>query len=129
MTPPLSNTPSRFKKMAGFAYFQTARSHASTTKELINQYKVIHRILSLKGFNPKLRSRIQNYRPRPANTKKRFLSKSSFNGVTSSHSHVRRLALDNKINLEKYYLPTELPGKKLEQSIFTIRKMRAKLNF
>jgi len=33
------------------------------------------------------------------------------------------------INLDNYYVPMDIPDKKLEQYIFTVKKMRKTLNF
>ena len=62
-------------------------------------------------------------------SKKQFLSLFSFNKVTGTHCHIRNLACDYYIDIEKYYMFMDLPGKKLEQFIFTVRKMRNKLCF
>lgn len=127
--PPGSNTHSKYKKMAGLSYFNTTRSHTVTRKERINQFKVIHSILECKGFNKNQIKEIQNMRKNKNPEKRKFLSKTCFNEVTQRHKFIHKIFKVCHFNPEKYYRPMEIPGKKLEQMIFTIRKMRRKLNF
>jgi len=61
--------------------------------------------------------------------KRRFLSTTVYDEVTERHKFIFKIFKGCHINPEKYYKPMETPGKKLEQMVFTIRKMRKKLNF
>ena len=45
--PPNSNTHKRYKKMAGLSYYNTAKMHSGSIKELENQYKVIQTLVLL----------------------------------------------------------------------------------
>ena len=129
ITPPTSNTHGKYKRMAGSTYFRTARTHTSSTVELLRQYKVIRHILKLKGFSMSSIFKMQRSRSNPNTFKKRFLSKTVYNSVTSSHRFIHMLARNCNVNLELFYLPMEIPQPKLDQFIFTVRKMREKLGF
>ena len=41
--------------------------------------------------------------------------------------HVNNFVKSILINLEKYYMPMDIPDYKLEQFVFTIKKMQRKL--
>ena len=127
--PPNSNTHKRYKRMAGLSYFKTARTHTSTSNELQNQFSVIYSILRGKGFTTKQIKYMENFKSKRNIVKKRFLSKTVFDEISKRHEYVSRAFRSCNIDQEKYFSPMELPGRKLEQMIFTVRKMRKKLGF
>ena len=130
ITPPTSNVSKKYKNMAGLGYFRTARMLCSSPEELRNQYRTIQHILRLKGFSKQLINEIQTTKiisdKKPL---KRFISTVIFDEISQQHRFLQNLFKHSKINLDNYYLPTDVPGTKLEQHIFTVKKMRAKLNF
>ena len=101
---------------------------SSSEKELRNQYRVIHTILECKKFTEKERRKIQKTEPKTSEPKKRFLSKTVYDEVSKRH-FVHKIFKKLHIDKDKYYAPMEIPGVKLEQMIFTIKKMRRKLEF
>ena len=130
--PPNSNVAWRYKNMAGTGYFRTARSHCNNVRERKNQFKIIQHILKLKGFSKNQISKIQSLkksRKEQNKQKKKFLTTVKFNGCSNRHRYVKNFVRNTPINLDKYYLPMDIPDKKLEQYIFTVRNMRKKLNF
>ena len=127
--PPNSNTHPRYKRMAGLSYFNTARMHTTTRKELENQYKVINTILKGKGFNQWEINKMQKHKKSESKEKKIFLTKTVYNETSERHKYVIKIFKTCNIDKNKYYKPMEIPGKKLEQMIFTIKKMRNKLKF
>ena len=127
--PPNSNTHKRYKRMAGLSYFKTARTHTSTSNELQNQFSVIYSILRGKGFTSKQIKYMENFKSKQDKVKKRFLSKTVFDEMSNRHKYVGRAFKACNIDQEKYFSPMEVPGRKLEQMIFTVRKMRTKLGF
>ena len=116
--------------MAGTNYFRTARTHCTNKKELKNQLKVIRCILNLKGFskNQIKLMELHKKKDKPQQSKK-FISTIKYNECSKRHLHVKNLVKSIPINLDKYYMPMDIPDTKLEQFIFTIRKMRKKLKF
>ena len=52
-----------------------------------------------------------------------------YDEVSKRHKFVHKIFKKLHIDKEKYYAPMEIPGVKLEQMIFTIKKMRRKLGF
>ena len=130
----------------GTGYFRTARSHCNNVRERKNQFKIIQHILKLKGFSKNQISKIQSLkksRKEQNKQKKKFLTtvkfngcsnrrgyvKNKFNGCSNRRGYVKNFVRNTPINLDKYYLPMDIPDKKLEQYIFTVRNMRKKLNF
>ena len=77
--------------------------------------------ISLKSKNPKLKK----IKKGTGKTEKEVLN----NGCSSRHRYVKNFARNTSTNLDKYLLPMDIPDKKLEQYIFTVRNMRKKLNF
>jgi len=45
------------------------------------------------------------------------------------HKFVKNVINNSTINKELYYLPAEIPGTKLEQFFFTIKKMKNQRRF
>ena len=127
--PPKSNTHPKFKRMAGLGYFRTVRTHCSTQKEIQNQFKVVYAILKCKGFNKQQIKRMEKFKTGKIKEMKRFLSKTTYDSTSRRHEYILRTFKGCGIDPQKYYQPMEVSGKKLEQIIFTVRKMRKKLNF
>ena len=118
--------------MAGRSYFRTARSHTNSKFELKNQLKIIHAILKRKGFPTHMIKRISNSNLRPTSkpdTCKRFLGTTIFDKIGRRHSFVIQVFSESSINEQLFFRPMSTPGPKLEQFVFTIRKMRKILKF
>ena len=90
-------------------------------------------MLSLKGFSKSQISKIENLRNKRKNTlndkKKKILTTIKFNECSNRHYFLRKFVKESSINLDNYYIPMDIPDKKLEQYIFTVKKMRKTLNF
>ena len=88
--------------------------HTVTSTELENQFSVICSILECKGFN----------------TGQIKYMETILNKVSADrHKYIVKAFKVCKVDEEKYYMPMEIPGRKLEQMVFTKRKMRTKLCF
>ena len=127
-----SNVPHHFKLMAGRSYFRTARSHTKSKSELNNQLKIIRAILHLKGFPTPMITRMSKSNLRPTSKpekSKRFLGTTTFDKIGRRHSFVTQVFSESSIDEDLFFRPMSTPGPKLEQFVFTIRKMRKILNF
>ena len=60
---------------------------------------------------------------------KRFLGTTTFDKIGRRHSFVTQVFSESSINEQLFFRPMSTPGPKLEQFVFTIRKMRKILNF
>jgi len=49
--------------------------------------------------------------------------------VTKIHKYLRAIFADSELDPEVYNLPMAVPGKKLLQYVFTLKKLRTQLNF
>ena len=102
----------------------------SSPGELRNKYRTIQHILRLKGFSKQLINEIQSTKIiSDKKPNKRFISTVIFDEIYQRHRFLRDLFKHSKIDLDRYYMPMDVPGTKLEQHIFTLKKRRAKLNF
>ena len=123
-----SNVSLKYKKMAGLGYFKT---HTCSREEEVQQKKIVKMILKEKGSPDKLIKDLEN--TKSVNTKmkktKKFLGTTVFDNVSKRHKFVRNVFKQYIIDKEKFYLPEDVPGKKLKQYIFTINKMKDKLQF
>ena len=126
-----SNVSLKYKKMAGLGYFRTARTHTCSNEEYIHQSNIVKTILTEKGFPPGIIRELENLETNPSkdNKGKKFTGTTVYNEVSKRHSFIKQIFNKSKLNKETYYLPTDIPDQKLEQYIFTIKKMRTKLNF
>ena len=61
--------------------------------------------------------------------KKIFLGTTVHDKVSFRHKFVKTLFVKSGLEFDKYYMPVDVPGRKLEQFIFTVKKMRYKLGF
>ena len=130
ITPPNSNVSWKFKKMAGVSYFHTARTHCTNKKELQNQLKIVRCILELKGFSKNQVKCMELHKKKDKpHQRKKFISTIKYNECSNRHVHIKNFVRNIPINLEKYYMPMDIPDSKLEQFVFTIKKMRKKLKF
>ena len=130
ITPPNSNVSWKFKKMAGTSYFRTARTHCTDKKELQNQLKIVRCILELKGFSKNQIKLMELHKKKDKSQQsKKFISTIKYNECSNRHVHVKNFVKSIPINLEKYYMPMDIPDSKLEQFVFTIKKMRQELKF
>ena len=127
-----SNVPHHFKMMAGISYFRTARSHTNSKFELKNQNKIVHTILKLKGFPVPLINRMKTRRtdqPSKTDPAKKFLGTTTFDKISLRHFFVNQVFTESAIDQDLFFRPMSIPGPKLEQYVFTIKKMRNILNF
>jgi len=120
----------KYKKMAGLGYFRTVKTHTCSNEEYINQSNKVKAILKEKGFPQELIKELENPDKKTTDTKvKRFIGTTVFDKVSNRHIYIKQIFRKSILNKDTHYLPTDVPGKKLEQYIFTINKMRNKLNF
>ena len=127
-----SNVPHHFKMMAGRSYFRTARSHTNSTFELKNQLEVVNAILKLKAFPNRLINRMKSHtitNLSKTDSAKKFLGTTTFDKINLRHSFVTEVFTESAIDQNLFFHPMSVPGPKLEQYIFTIKKMRKILNF
>ena len=118
--------------MAGISYFRTARSHTNSTFELKNQLKIVHTILKLKGFPIPLINGMKTHRINKlskTDSAKKFLGTTTFDKISLRHSFVTQVFTESAIDQDLFSRPMSVPGPKLEQYVFTIKKMRKILNF
>ena len=126
-----SNISAKYKMMAGLHYFNTNKTHTSSIRELSNQNQIVKTILQEKGFPEneirKIR-KVSKKRPEKQE-KKKYIGTTVFDNVSKRHVFVKNVFKNSKLDKDTYYLPAEIPGRKLEQFIFSIRKMRNQLEF
>ena len=101
------------------------RRRKTTTK-----IKIVRTILTEKGFPKSVITELEKHE---SNTEKadikRFIGTTVFDNVSKRHKIIKSIIKKSELSQENYYLPANIPGKKLEQYIFSIRKMKEKLNF
>ena len=126
-----SNVSLKYKKMAGLGYFRTIRTHTCSVIEEIQQKNIVKMILKEKGFPTNLIKKLENqqYEKTKGENPKKFLGITVFDNVSKRHNFVRNVFKHSILDKEKYYLPADVPGRKFEQYIFTIKKMKEKLQF
>ena len=71
-------------------------------------------------------SRVRRLKPIPD---KLYTGKVEHDGHTRVHRYLRDVFRDSDLDPEVYALPMAVPGKKFLQYVFTLRKLRRKLNF
>ena len=117
--------------MAGLCYFRTNRTHTSTKKELFNQDRIVQNLLEEKGFSKTLIQEMKT-KENPYNQeteRENFTGLTVYDKVSNRHKFVKNVIKNSNLDTSKYYLPADIPGKKIEQFVFTIKKMRKQLNF
>ena len=117
--------------MAGLGYFRTARTHTCSTEEYNQQSEIIKTILREKGFHKNIIHELEHPKTqKPSNdSTKRFIGTTEFDKVSNRHIYVKKILVKSLLDKNKFFLPADIPGRKLEQFIFTIKKMRQKLMF
>ena len=127
--PPNSNTCPKYKSCAGRTYFDMTRTHCSDPREQERQVQVVKHILHLKGYRPRQIKHMRRRRqPKPPDDKL-YTGKIEFDNVTKIHKYLRAIFADSELDPEVYNLPMAVPGKKLLQYVFTLKKLRTQLNF
>ena len=125
-----SNVSNKYKKMAGLGYYKTIKTHTCTEEEKVQQLNIVRTILTEKGFPKSVITELEKHEN--INEKediKRFIGTTVFDNVSKRHKIIKSIIKKSELSQEKFYLPADIPGKKLEQYIFSIRKMKEKLNF
>ena len=126
-----SNVNDHFKLMAGLAYFRNTRTHTTTKVEQQNQTRIVSAILKLKGFSNSNIKKMRIFRPCQRNDSpvKKFLGTTFFDRISLRHHYLKKVIKKSSLDLSCYYAPMDVPGPKLDQFVFTIKKMRKLLNF
>ena len=127
--PPNSNTCKSYKSCAGRTYFDMARSHCSDALEQERQVHVVQHILRHKNFSPNQfvnMNKMRQFRP-PRD--KLYTGKVEHDSTSKIHRYLRDVFRDSDLDPEIYSLPMTVPGKKILQYVFTLRKLRQKLQF
>ena len=84
--------------------------------ELRNQYRTIRHILRLEGFSKQLVNEIQSTKKHSVSKpKKNVVSTIVFDAISEQHQFLRNIFQHSNIDSNKYYMPMDAPGKKLEQ--------------
>ena len=112
-------------------YFKTIKTHTcSVTKELKQQKIIVKTILNEKAFPDNLIHELEQHKNTIEKEKpKKFIGTTIFDHISKRHNFVKQIFKKSIIDKNQFYLPTDTPGKKLEQHFFTIKKMKQKLNF
>ena len=122
-----SNTCIPYKSCAGRTYFDMTPTHCSDPVELSRRVTIVKHILKLKNFKDshvRNMSRVRRLKPIPD---KLYTGKVEHDGHTRLHRYLRDGFRDSDLDPTAYELP--VPGKKILQYVFTLRKLRRKLNF
>ena len=121
-----SNVNNRYKRMAGLQYFKTNKTHTCNQYAQDRQDIITETILLTKGFPIKyikgLKSYVSDINPQKSG-KKTFLGTTVHDKVSFRHKFVKTLFVKSGLEFDKYYMPVDVPGQKLEQFIFTVKKM------
>ena len=126
--PKSSNTASKYKKCAGRTYIQMTRTHCSDKKEQLRQIKVVDTILKHKNYSSRQIKMLFKKRRKKIPFEKVFTGTVEHDNVSNIHKHIRNLFKESDIDTEIYSLPMTVPGKKLLQYVFTLKKLKRKLN-
>ena len=131
--PPHSNTHSKYKSCAARTYFGMIDTHCSNETEKVRQHTVVNKILELKGYNSKVIKNMKKDFNKPKSETKqemgKYIGKVEYCDLTKTHVHMQNIFKAAKNEDSKWALPMAVPGKKLLQYIFTISKMKKKLEF
>ena len=115
--------------MAGLGYFRTNKTHTSSQEELAWQNEIVKNILREKGFPDQFIKELANTSKKEKRESKRYTGVTVFDEISKRHIFVKKVFSKSIIDKDKFHLPADIPGKKLEQYIFTVKKMRNQLNF
>ena len=125
-----SNVNNRYKRMAGLCYFRTNRTHTCNNSARDRQDQVTKTILIAKGYPRHYIKRLRSYEHRASVVpKKKFLGKTIHDGISKRHVFVKNVVKHSSVDLDKFYSSVDVPGKKLEKFVFTVKKMREILDF
>ena len=127
--PPNSNTSKPYKSCAGRTYYDMTRTHCSHPNEQERQVHVVKLILRLKKFTPRQISNMGRPRQMRLPRDKIYTGKVEHDGTTRIHRYLRDVFRDSDLDPEVYSLPMAVPGKKILQYAFTLKKLRQKLHF
>ena len=127
--PPNSNTCKSYKSCAGRTYFDMTRTHCNDRIEQARQVRTVKLIMSLKNFSgPQICNMSRKRHLKPLRDKL-YTGKIEHDGPSQIHKFLRNVFRDSELDPEVYALPMTVPGKKILQYVFTLRKLRKKLNF
>ena len=117
-----SNVSDKYKKMARLCYFRTNRTHTTSKKELENQNRIVESLLRKKGFPIRFIQDIKfkNKGADQGKEKKKFRGITVYNNVSQRHIFVKNVVKNSFLDKKTHYLTAEVPGKKIEQFVFTI---------
>ena len=116
--------------MAGLGYFKAIKTHTCSAEEEKQQKIIVRAILSEKGFPEKLLNELEHHKnPIEKEKPKQFIGITKFDNISKRDKFVKQICKKSILDKNKFYLPADTPGKKLEQYIFTIRKMKSKIKF
>ena len=126
-----SNTHFDFKKCAGLHYFRTIRTHCSTVQEKQHQRLVVYEILKHRGFPYRIIRRLEKHRSRKNIQKKqlRTVGKYEIDLCSNRVPLLKKILKLSGVADFQLRLPVKTSGKKLQQHIFTLKKMKSKLKF
>ena len=116
-------------KGTGRTYFDMTRTHCSDRVEQQRQTKIVKHILILKKYNKRQISAMKRDRVQHNRVEKLYIGKVEHDHVSKLHKFIRDIFRDSELDPDIYSLPIAVPGKKLLQYVFTMRKMRKQLNF
>jgi hypothetical protein len=132
--PPTSNTKPSYKTCAGQTYFNMVSTHCSSSREKVRQRDIVRLILREKGFSSR---QIQNMKKKcsrrstgPKHQDKLFIGTTTFDKVSNMDKYIRSIFVNSVSGDDsRFSLPMRVPGKKILQYIFTVKKMRRLLQF
>ena len=117
-----SNTHKRYKSSALNHYIDRIENTCNSYPEKCRQTSVTRLILSYKGY-----SRSTRLLRKKSNRKfvhdRAFLSTIKHDQVTNSHVKIKRLLKKCSFPSDRFYIPTDIPDKKVRQFIFTKSKL------
>ena len=97
--------------------------------EQARQVRTVKLIMSLKNFSvPQICNMSRKRHLKPLRDKL-YTGKIEHDGPSQIHKFLRNVFRDSDLDPEVYALPMTVPGKKILQYVFTLRKLRKKLNF
>jgi hypothetical protein len=107
------------------------RSHCSHTLEYKRQIDTVKTILTEKGFSSRQIMGMKKKRGRSTRLPydKIYVGKVPFDQTSQIHKFLRNAFSSQTFDDEGFSLPMVVPGRKLHQYIFTVKKMRRLLDF
>ena len=118
-----------YKRCAGLTYFRTIDTHCTTHQEKESQRKVVFEILKHRGFPHKVIELMNKHKKKikKSSDKKKFLGKLTYDHTTNRVKLAKRIIMNSGIDFNKHFKPVNVSWKKLHQHIFTLQKMKKKL--